>query len=199
MARHESEIAYVAYTKDSVDPATRPVAFVLNGGPGASSAYLNLLAIGPWRAPLGGSRYSASLSTLQPNAETWLDFSDLVFIDPPGTGYSRITGGDRAREYFHSVGGDIDGLTNFIQRWLRERERLHSPQYFVGASYGGLRGPLLARKLQVDNYKNFNGLILVSPALDFNVLPFGRPLQSPWVGATIFRASLPYGLSETLL
>lgn len=77
-----AEIAYVAYTKDSVDPATRPVAFVLNGGPGASSAYLNLLAIGPWRAPLGGSRYSASLSTLQPNAETWLDFSDLVFIDP---------------------------------------------------------------------------------------------------------------------
>lgn len=107
------------------------------------------------------------------------------FHRPPGTGYSRITGGDRAREYFHSVGGDIDGLTNFIQRWLRERERLHSPQYFVGASYGGLRGPLLARKLQVDNYKNFNGLILVSPALDFNVLPFGRPLQSPWVGATI--------------
>ena len=71
------------------DPATRPVTFAVNGGPGASSAYLHLLAIGPWQLPLGGPGISPSASsTLVPNAETWLDFTDLVFIDPPGTGYS---------------------------------------------------------------------------------------------------------------
>lgn len=180
-----AEITYIAYTKDGSDPATRPVSFIVNGGPGASSAYLNLLAIGPWRTPLGGARYSASLSTLQPNPETWLDFTDLVFVDPPGTGYSRVTGGERMREYFHSVGGDIDGLANFVQRWLKEKERQRSPVYFVGASYGGFRAPMLARKLQRDALKSFNGLILVSPTLDFNLLPFGRAVQSPWVRATV--------------
>jgi carboxypeptidase C (cathepsin A) len=180
-----AEMAYVAYTKDGADPATRPVAFVMNGGPGASSAYLNLLAIGPWRTPLGGARHSASLSTLQPNAETWLDFTDLVFIDPPGTGYSRVTGGERMREYFHSVHGDIDGLASFIQRWLRDKERLRSPVYFVGASYGGFRGPLLARKLQADNLKSFDGMVLISPVLDFELAPFGHALKSPWLSAAI--------------
>lgn len=179
------EVTSVAYTKDSSNSATRPIAFIMNGGPGASSAYLNLLAIGPWRTPLGGARYSASLTTLQPNAETWLDFTDLVFIDSPGTGYSRVTGGERAREYFHSVYGDIDGIADFIQRWLKERGRLDSPVYFVGASYGGFRGPLLAQKLQHETLKGFNGLILVSPTLDMNLLPFGRAIPSPWVRATI--------------
>jgi carboxypeptidase C (cathepsin A) len=179
------EIAYVAYTKDGSDPATRPVAFIVNGGPGASSAYLNLLALGPWRALLGGSRYSTSFSTLQPNAETWLDFADLVFIDPPGTGYSRVTGGARMQQYFRSVDGDIDALADFIQRWLREKDRLRSPAYFVGASYGGFRAPLLARKLQTKALKSLNGLILVSPALDFDLSPFGRAIQYPWVGASI--------------
>ncbi|QRM27967.1 serine aminopeptidase domain-containing protein [Microvirga sp. VF16] len=180
-----AEITYVAYTKDGSDPATRPVAFIVNGGPGASSAYLNLLAIGPWRTSLGGARTSTSLSTLQPNAETWLDFTDLVFIDPPGTGYSRVTGGERLRQHYHSVGGDIDGLASFIHRWMIERERQNSPIYFVGASYGGFRAPLLARKIQKERPKGFSGLILISPALDFDLLPFGRAIRHPWVSASI--------------
>jgi carboxypeptidase C (cathepsin A) len=180
-----AEITYVAYIKNGSDPATRPVAFIVNGGPGASSAYLNLLAIGPWRTLLGGPRNSASLSTLQPNAETWLDFTDLVFIDPPGTGYSRVTGGERMQQHFRSVDGDIEALADFIQRWLKERNRVRSPTYFVGASYGGFRAPLLARKLQIEASKGFNGLILVSPALDFDLLPFGRGIQYPWVSASI--------------
>ncbi|MGO4525374.1 alpha/beta hydrolase [Microvirga sp. 2MCAF35] len=180
-----AEIAYVAYTKDGSDPATRPVAFIVNGGPGASAAYLNLLAIGPWRTSLGGARTSNSLSTLQPNAETWLDFTDLVFIDPPGTGYSRVTGGERMRQHFHSVGGDIDGLASFIHRWMVETERQQSPIYFVGASYGGFRAPLLARKIQKERPKGFSGLVLVSPALDFDLLPFGRAIRHPWISASI--------------
>ncbi len=179
------EMTHVTFTKDGSDPATRPVAFIMNGGPGASSAYLNLLALGPWGTPLGGSRYSTSFSTLQPNAETWLDFSDLVFIDPPSTGYSRVTGGERMRQYFHSVDGDIDALADFIQRWLRERDRLRSPAYFVGASYGSFRAPLLTRKLQTRMTRAFNGLILVSPALDLDLMPVRRAVQYPWIRASI--------------
>src|SRR5690606_36145342 len=86
----QANMGYVAYTKAGSDPATRPVTFAVNGGPGASSAYLHLLAIGPWLLPLDGPAISPSAPpSLTPNAETWLDFTDLVFIDPPGTGYSR--------------------------------------------------------------------------------------------------------------
>jgi carboxypeptidase C (cathepsin A) len=180
-----AEITHVAYIKNASDPATRPVAFIVNGGPGASSAYLNLLAIGPWRTLLGGPWNSASLSTLETNAETWLDFTDLVFIDPPGTGYSRVTGGERMQQHFRSVAGDIEALADFIQRWLKERDRQRSPIYFVGASYGGFRAPLLARKIQKERPKGFSGLILVSPALDFDLLPFGRAIRHPWVSASI--------------
>jgi carboxypeptidase C (cathepsin A) len=162
------EIGFTAYTRDDADQATRPVTFAVNGGPGASSAYLNLLAIGPWRLPLDGPTISPSARpSLTPNAETWLDFTDLVFIDPPGTGYSRILGGDQVRERFYSVQGDIDGLGAFVMRWLKEKNRLLSPKFFAGESYGGFRGPLLAQKLQSDQGIGLSGLILVSPVLDF--------------------------------
>jgi len=165
----QAEIAFTAYVRDDSDPATRPVTFALNGGPGASSAYLNLLAIGPWRLPLDGPTISPSAPpSLLPNAETWLDFTDLVFIDPPGTGYSRVVGGDQVRDRFYSVQGDIDGLAAFIMRWLKEKDRLQSPKFFVGESYGGFRGPLLAQKLQSDQGIGLSGLVLVSPVLDFS-------------------------------
>ncbi|HEX5845970.1 MAG TPA: hypothetical protein VFY53_06775, partial [Rhodoplanes sp.] len=91
----EAEVAYIAYTVgDAV--AGRPVTFVFNGGPGAASAYLNIGGLGPWRLPFDRITASGS-AALVPNAETWLDFTDLVFIDPPGTGYSRLVGGDEAR------------------------------------------------------------------------------------------------------
>jgi carboxypeptidase C (cathepsin A) len=175
----QAEIAFVAYARDDTDRATRPVTFAVNGGPGASSAYLHLLAIGPWLLPLDGSSISPSASpVLKPNAETWLDFTDLVFIDPPGTGYSRVIGGDQVRDRFYSVQGDIDGLAAFVMRWLKEKDRLMSPKFFAGESYGGFRGPLLAQKLQNDQGIGFSGLVLVSPVLDFNWLDqgLGAPL-----------------------
>lgn len=89
------------------------------------------------------------------------------------------------RQHFHSVGGDIDGLASFIHRWMVERERQSSPIYFVGASYGGFRAPLLARKIHHERPKGFSGLILVSPTLDLDLLPFGRMIQQPWVSASI--------------
>ena len=92
--------------------------FAINGGPGAASAWLHLGALGPWRLPMGGLS-PASPPALVDNSETWLDFTDLVFIDPPGTGYSRIVApGDEARRRFWSVEGDVDGLAATIRRWL---------------------------------------------------------------------------------
>ncbi|WP_243367942.1 S10 family peptidase [Microvirga solisilvae] len=180
----QAEIGFVAYTKDGSDPATRPVTFAVNGGPGASSAYLHLLAVGPWLLPLDGPTISPSAPTaLVPNAETWLDFTDLVFIDPPGTGYSRVIGGDQVRERFYSVQGDIDGLAAVVMRWLKEKGRLTSPKFFVGESYGGFRGPLLAQKLQNDQGIGFSGLVLVSPVFDFDWLDQGA--GAPWINAAL--------------
>ncbi|MET0530063.1 MAG: peptidase S10 [Microvirga sp.] len=180
----QAEIGFVAYTRDDADRASRPVTFAVNGGPGASSAYLHLLAVGPWLLPLDGGAISPSASpALVPNAETWLDFTDLVFIDPPGTGYSRVVGGDQVRERFYSVQGDIDGLAAFVMRWLKEKDRLASPKFFVGESYGGFRGPLLAQKLQNDQGVGFSGLVLVSPVFDFDWL--GGGTGAPWVNAAL--------------
>ncbi len=192
----QAEIGFVAYTRDDADPATRPVTFAVNGGPGASSAYLHLLAIGPWLLPLDGPSISPSAPTaLVPNAETWLDFTDLVFIDPPGTGYSRVIGGDQVRERFYSVQGDIDGLAAFVMRWLKEKNRLVSPKFFAGESYGGFRGPLLAQKLQSDQGIGFSGLVLVSPAFDFDWLDQGT--GAPWTNAALLPSLAAAKLSRT--
>ena len=193
----QAEIGFVAYTRDDADPATRPVTFAVNGGPGASSAYLHLLAIGPWLLPMDGPTISPSAPTiLVPNAETWLDFTDLVFIDPPGTGYSRVVGGDRVRERFYSVQGDIDGLAAFVMRWLKEKNRLVSPKFFVGESYGGFRGPLLAQKLQSDQGVGFSGLVLVSPVFDFDWLEQGTA-GAPWTNAALLPSLAAARLSRT--
>jgi carboxypeptidase C (cathepsin A) len=179
----QAEIGYVAYTLDGADRASRPVTFSVNGGPGASSAYLHLLALGPWRLPLDGPTISPSAPpALVPNAETWLDFTDLVFIDPPGTGYSRVAGGDEVRQRFYSVDGDIDMLAAVVTRWLKEKDRLVSPKFFAGESYGGFRGPPLAAKLQEDQGVGLSGLVLVSPVLDFGW--FSQPSYAPWVHVT---------------
>jgi carboxypeptidase C (cathepsin A) len=180
----QAEIGYVAYTLDGAEPATRPVTFAVNGGPGAASAYLHLGALGPWRLPLDGPSISPSAPpVLVPNAETWLDFTDLVFIDPVNTGYSRAvaTGDDLANRYF-TVDGDIDTLAAALARWLRLRDRMASPKFFVGESYGGFRGPLLAKKLQDDIGVGLSGLVLLSPVFDFAWLRQAR--HSPLADVT---------------
>ncbi|HEX2552947.1 MAG TPA: peptidase S10 [Microvirga sp.] len=190
----QAEIGYVAYTLDGADRASRPVTFAVNGGPGASSAYLHLLALGPWRLPLDGPTISPSAPpALVPNGETWLDFTDLVFIDPPGTGYSRVAGGDDARQRFYSVDGDVDMLAAIVTRWLKEKDRLVSPKFFAGESYGGFRGPPIAAKLQEDQGVGLSGLVLVSPVLDFGW--FQQPAYAPWVHVTRL-PSLAAGAAE---
>jgi carboxypeptidase C (cathepsin A) len=179
----QAEYGFVAYTKDDANPEARPVTFAVNGGPGASSAYLHLLAVGPWRLPVASTSIVPSAPpVLVPNAETWLDFTDLVFIDPPGTGYSRVVGGGEVRDRLYSVEGDVDGIAAFITRWLKERNRLASPKFFLGESYGGFRGPLVAEKLQSDQGVGLSGAVLVSPVLDFAWLT--QPSQAAWIYAT---------------
>jgi carboxypeptidase C (cathepsin A) len=165
----QADIAYTAYLLDGTDPASRPVTFIFNGGPGASSAYQQLGNAGPWRLPISGDAAVPSASPeLQPNAETWLDFTDLVFIDPVGTGYSRfVASGEEVRKHFFSVDGDVDSIALTIRRWLERSGRLMSPKFVAGESYGGIRGPRVVRELQRQQGVGVNGLILMSPVLDF--------------------------------
>ena len=106
----QADITYTAYQLEGADPATRPVTFLFNGGPGAASAYLQFGTAGPWRLPITGDAAVSSASPdLMPNADTWLDFTDLVFIDPVGTGYSRfVASGGEVRKKFFSVDGDVE-------------------------------------------------------------------------------------------
>jgi carboxypeptidase C (cathepsin A) len=123
-----ADLSFVAFELDGGDKAKRPLTIAINGGPGASSAWLDLGGLGPWRLPLDGAIPSTPPVTVD-NAETWLDFTDLLFLDPPGTGYSRmLAGGDDARKHFYSVNGDIDALSVAIRKWLTENKRLESPK-----------------------------------------------------------------------
>jgi carboxypeptidase C (cathepsin A) len=183
----QADVAFTAFLLDGADPATRPVSFVVNGGPGAASAWLDLGAMGPWRLNFGAPPYSPSAPPIPvDNADTWLDFTDLVFIDPPGTGYSRILAkGEEPRHHFYSVEGDIDSLAVVIRKWLAENKRLESPKFIVGESYGGFRAPKVARRLQDQEGVGVAGIVMISPVIDFgwfegtnNPLTFATRLPS---------------------
>ena len=176
----QAEVAFIASVKSDGGP-NRPVTFAVNGGPGSSSAYLHLGALGPWRLSLDQIRPS-SAPTLVPNAETWLDFTDLVFVDPPGTGYSRIAAsGDGPRRHFWSIDGDAQSLAVFIRKWLERTGRQASPKFIVGESYGGFRAAKIARQLQEGQDVGINGLVLVSPVLDFGLRNLSSYLPEQWV------------------
>jgi carboxypeptidase C (cathepsin A) len=180
-----ADIAYVAFLKDGEDPATRPITFAFNGGPGAGSAWLDLGALGPWRLPLDAGALAPSVSPRTvDNADTWLDFTDLVFIDAPETGYSRTLNKDAVKS-FENVNGDINALAVVIRKWLVENHRIASPKFIAGESYGGFRAPKLARRLVDNEGIGVNGIIMVSPVLDFgwfestnNPLTFATHLPS---------------------
>lgn len=165
----EADIAFVSYVLDDADRASRPVTFVVNGGPGAASAYLHLGALGPWVVSFGEETIVPSATpTLVENPDTWLAFTDLVFVDPVGTGFSRLVAPtDRTRDRYLSVEGDIAALADFVFRWSVENGRTASPKAAVGESYGGFRMPLLADELTSERGMALSALVLVSPVLDF--------------------------------
>jgi carboxypeptidase C (cathepsin A) len=167
----------------------RPVTFVFNGGPGASSAYLHLGAVGPQRVdfPPDGS-LPAMPPRLVQNEASWLAFTDLVFVDPVGTGFSRVIESDKSdknedakdakdkkedaldpKEYFGQK-RDLESLSEFMARWLSTHRRWGSPVFIAGESYGGYRVGRLVRLLQENTGIGLNGAILISPALEITTL-----------------------------
>ncbi len=161
-------VGEVVFTSYIVDAPNRPVTFAFNGGPGAASVYLNLGAIGPKRVDFGAEGQSPSdPATLKDNPGTWLDFTDLVFVDPIGTGFSKSLVNDAdTRRLFYGPDQDIAYLSKIVYDWLVKNGRLESRKYLVGESYGGYRGPRLTSYLQSQIGVAMNGLVLVSPALN---------------------------------
>jgi len=177
----EARIFYMAYTAEGAgDPARRPLMFSFNGGPGSSSVWLHLGALGPRRVQMmpDGAMPPPPFQLVD-NEHTWLDFTDIVFIDPVGTGYSRAARPDLANRYF-GLQGDIQSVGEFIRLYLVKNGRWTSPLFLVGESYGttraaGLSGYLIERGIA------FNGVLLVSTVLNFQTARFARGNDLPYV------------------
>ena len=177
-----AELFYVAYTRHDTEAAQRAVTFVLNGGPGAAAVYLHMGAMGPCRAVFDAEgRPPAPPAQLETNPESWLPFTDLVFIDPVGTGWSRTVKDARkdgqeqgqdasSKEAFYEIGKDLDAICEFVTLWLSRYGRWRSPVYFAGESYGGFRVAKISRKLQESYGVGLNGIFLVSPVFEFKEL-----------------------------
>ena len=168
-----AELFVVAYTKEGVrDPATRPLTFSFNGGPGSSSVWLHLGLLGPKRVPLHADPApTAPPYRLVDNPHGLLEHSDLVFIDPVSTGYSRAVKGGKAAE-FHGLDPDVRSVGDLIRLWVSRHGRWGSPIYLIGESYGTTRAAALASYLQSRHAMYLSGVMLVSSILDFSTARF---------------------------
>jgi carboxypeptidase C (cathepsin A) len=167
-----ASIFTTSYIADVGTGNQRPVSFVFNGGPGAASVFLHLGALGPriMETPENGAAPSPPVRIVD-NPSTWLDFTDLVFIDPVGTGFSRGKGKEENPDKaFWDVRADITSLGTVIRLWLTRHQRWNSPIFLVGESYGGFRAAAMARSLPQDVDVTIRGLVLISPALDLSTL-----------------------------
>jgi carboxypeptidase C (cathepsin A) len=169
----KAEMFFVAYELIGVDQAERrPVSFVFNGGPGSSSVWLHMGALGPKRVQLDPEgRPLPGPGKAIDNDQSWLDLTDLVFIDPVSTGLSRAATGEDAKQ-FHTLEDDVKSFGEFIRLYLTRQQRWMSPKFLVGESYGATRAAALAKHLQSDLGIFVAGITLVSPALDFQLLSF---------------------------
>lgn len=174
-----ASIFYVAYVREPQD-AKRPITFVFNGGPGAASAYLHLGAIGPKAVEVNAKgELQGPPPRLVTNDASWLDFTDLVFVDPIGTGYSRTSEG-KSEGDFWGVEQDTQSLADFIRLYLIDVSRMSSPVFLTGESYGGFRAATITRALQKTGGISPSGLVLVSPALEFALLHGEDYDPLPW-------------------
>ncbi|ESY12289.1 peptidase S10 [Mesorhizobium sp. C386A] len=199
-----AEIFYVAYTLPPLAGAekARPITFVFNGGPGAASAYLHLGALGPRVVATGADgQFLPPPQKLIDNPDSWLDMTDLVFVDPVGTGYSREAPGQDTKDFW-GVSPDASSIGAFIRLYLAQNGRTGSPLFLAGESYGGFRAALLARTLQEDVGLSPNGIVLISPALEFTLVlpdefqPLHWALELPSLAAVRLRSE---GLSGEAL
>jgi carboxypeptidase C (cathepsin A) len=158
---------YVAYFKQDAAKGTRPITFIYNGGPGSSTMYLHMGAFGPMRVVLPNVQHQeAAPYSIVSNQYSLLDVSDLVFIDAPGTGFSRVLGKDAPKEFF---GTDQDGhaFTRFIHRFLTKYELWNNPKFLFGESYGTTRTAVLTFDLERSGI-DVNGSVFLSQILNFD-------------------------------
>ncbi len=167
----EAHIFFIAYTLDGQQSAQRPLTFSFNGGPGSASVWLHLGAIGPKRVKMqSDGMMPAPPYQLVDNEYSWLDQTDLVFIDPVGTGYSRAVKRDQTRKFL-GLKGDIESVGEFIRLYLGRYERWSSPLFMVGESYGTTRAAGLSGYL-FEHGVAFNGVMLISSILNFQTTDF---------------------------
>ncbi len=179
-----ASIFATSYTKDGLlDPSKRPVTFIFNGGPGSASLWLHMGVFGPKRivVPSDGEPAGAPPYDIVNNEYSLLDVSDLVFIDPVGTGYSRAIGKGRSKNYW-GVREDARSLAEFIRLYMTEYQRWNSPKYLAGESYGTTRAAALIHEL-MDGYNGIavNGVILISSILDFQGANFKEGNDQPYI------------------
>ena len=172
-------IFYVAYTLDGADPHTRPVTFLYNGGPGSASLWLHMGALGPVRVETSSPQATGSGPyQMVPNQYSLLDQSDLVFIDAPLTGYSRVVGKATPKD-FAGVDQDLHAFAKFIERYMTVNQRWNSPKFLFGESYGTTRSAGLSSVLQEDGVA-LNGITLLSSVLNYNA-SIGAGLEVSYV------------------
>jgi carboxypeptidase C (cathepsin A) len=175
----EASMFYVAYIKNG-GASSRPVTFVYNGGPGSATVWLHMGAFGPRRIVTATDGHTpAAPYLLVNNASSLLDATDLVFIDAPGTGFSRIAGKDKEKAFF-GVDQDAYAFAEFISQFLSKYGRWNSPKYLFGESYGTPRSAVLINQLEADRSIDFNGVILLSQILNFDLSP-DRPSGNPGI------------------
>ncbi len=183
----EASIFFVYYAKKGADPEKRPVTFIFNGGPGSATVWLHMGAWGPKRVVTAEDSHNpAAPYKIIENDQTLLDASDLVFIDAPATGFSRIAGKDKEKAFF-GVDPDGQAFANFIQEFLAKYNRFNSPKYLFGESYGTPRSAVLVNDLETEYDIDFNGVIMLSQILNFD-LSVDRPEYNPGV-------NLPYEIA----
>lgn len=177
-----ARLFFIAYTKDGVaDPHQRPVTFAFNGGPGSSSIWLHMGAVGPRRVDLDDKGVApAPPYHLTDNPNTWLDQTDLVFIDPVSTGYSRPEKGQDANQ-FHGYQNDLRSVGDFIRLYTTRYSRWASPKFILGESYGTTRAAGLSGYLQEHYDMYLNGIVLVSSVLNFETISFNEGNDQPYI------------------
>jgi carboxypeptidase C (cathepsin A) len=163
--QHSASIFYTAFVAKTDNATPRPVTFVFNGGPGAASAFLNLGLVGPRIAEFGLGGRDGSKVKLIDNPDTWLAFTDLVLIDPIGTGWSRAAKPDGAKAFW-DVDADAQSMAKAIALYVAKNSRASSPKFILGESYGGFRAAKVARNLQEDQGVVVSGIVMLSPLIE---------------------------------
>lgn len=185
--QRSAAIFYTAYVVKNRD-ANRPVTFVFNGGPGAASAFLNLGLVGPRIVDFGADGRDGANAKLVDNPQSWLEFTDLVLIDPIGTGWSRAAKPDDQND-FYSVDSDAESLAKAIALYIARNSRASSPKYILGESYGGFRSVKIANSLREDQGILISGIVMLSPLLEGRFVfgggedALGAALQLPSLAA----------------